>query len=245
MRNIRAIAYCPIFYGREYVFEAIQSVAPFVDKILMFYTDKPSYGFSTDRVCPETEDELKTIALSASDKVEWIKGEWGFEASQRSEVYKYASGYDVIIAFDADEVFCQNDLPKAIEFVANGDKRYYGVNGYVTFWKTFDWEVKDFFRPIRFINLKNLEGAGEVMQTIYHFSCCQSDEIMLYKYEIHGHKDELFPNWLQEKYYAWTPQNPIRFLHMTSKDIWGDALPFDKSTLPQSLKNHPRFKITI
>jgi len=243
--NIRAIAYIALHYGAQYLKEAIQSIAPFVEKIIVFYTEKPSYGFGTEKPCPESEEQLKEIALSASNKVMWAKGEWGQEGAHRHEIFKYAGGYEVIIAFDADEVFEQEDLPKAIEFVANGQYRNYGVNGYINFWKTFDWEVKDFFRPIRFINLKRTDGEGVVDQTIYHFSCCQSDEIMDYKYCVHGHKNEIDSNWLQEKYYAWTPENPVRFLHPTSGQIWGDALAYDKTQLPESLKNHPNYNKTI
>lgn len=242
--DIRSIAYCPILYGKEFLKQAIQSVEPFVERIIMLYTEKPSYGHGTDVDCPETEEELKAIALSASPKVFWVKGNWGQEGEHRNEIYKYADDYDIIISFDADEVFNQEDLPKAIEFIANGDKRNYGVNGYINFWKTFDLEVKDFYRPIRFINLKNEWGTeGEVMQRIYHFSCCQSDEIMRYKYLVHGHASELKNNWLEEKYFGWNPRNQLQYLHPVALDIWGDAFPFDKTTLPQSLKDHPRYQI--
>ena len=241
----KVIAYCPLFYGAEYLEEAIQSVAPFVDKIIILYTDKPSYGFGTDVRCPEPESLLMGIAIGASDKVEWVKGEWGMEGEHRGAIYNYSDGYDIVLAFDADEVFNQEDLPKAIETVYSGTARYYGVEGYINFWKTFDWEVKDFFRPIRFTNLNNTWGEAEVHQTIYHFSCCQSDMIMNFKYLVHGHKNEISDSWLKDKYYAWTPENRVQFLHPSSQQIWGDAFPFDKTTLPDSLKQHPNYNKTI
>lgn len=241
----KVIAYCPLHYGREYLVEAIQSVAPFVDKIIIFYTTKPSYGFGTDVVCPDSEVELREIVLAASDKVWWISGYWGNEGAHRNAIFNFTKGYDIVLTFDADEVFDQEDLPKSLDFVANGKERYYGVNGYVNFWKTFDWEVKDFFRPIRFINLNNEKGETQVDQRIYHFTCCQRDEIMNYKYLVHGHANELKKNWLNQKYYAWTPDNKVQFLHPTSDSIWGDAIMYDKSTLPEALILHPNFNKTI
>lgn len=245
MTNDRVIAYIPLHYGAEYLFQAIQSVAPFVEKIMVFYTNRPSYGFGTDAVCPDSEETLRDIAMAASDKVIWMAGYWGNEGSHRAAIYNFTYRYSGVVTFDADEVFDQNDLSKAIEYMLNGKERYYGVNGYVNFWKTFDWEVKDFYRPIRFINLKNQSGEGVVDQKIFHFSCCQRDEIMRYKYLVHGHADELKRNWLNEFYFAWTVDNKVRFLHPTSNSIWGDAIPFDKNTLPESLLNHPNFNKTI
>lgn len=241
----KVIAYIPLFYGSEFLKEAIQSVAPFVDKIIVFYTDKPSYGFGTEITCPDSEETLRNIAESASDKIEWIKGRWSTEGEHREEILKYADGYDIIMTFDADEVFCQEDLPKALETVYFGTARYWGVQGYINFWKTFDWEVIDFFRPIRFINLLNTWGEAEVHQTVYHFSCCQSDTTMNFKYEVHGHKNEIDGNWLRDKYYAWTPENRVRYLHPASITVWGDAIEFDKTALPDVLKNHPSYNKTI
>lgn len=242
----KVIAYIPLFYGSCYLKEAIQSVAPFVDKIMVFYTDRPSYGFGTEITCPDTEEKLRNIAESESDKIQWVKGQWSTEGEHREEILKYSNGYDVILTFDADEVFNQDDLPVALENVSRGTSRYWGVEGYINFWKTFDWEVKDFFRPIRFINLKEGNfGQSEVHQTIYHFSCCQSDEIMNFKYEVHGHKNEISCDWLRDKYYAWTPENKITFLHPSSQQVWGDAFAYDKTQLPQSLKNHANYNKTI
>ena len=242
-KQIRTIAYAPLHYGIEYLKEAIQAIHPFVEKIILLYAINPSHGHTSNVPCPESEEQIKSVALAASNKVEWVRGNWGMEAAQRETIYDYANGFDVIIAFDADEVFEQEDIQKNIEFVYKSDKRTFGVDGYVNFWKTFDWEVKDQFRPIRFVNNNNSRESGEgiVYQRIYHFGCCQSDEIMNYKYLIHGHIDEIKSNWLKEKYYAWSVNNQVRFLHPTSNDIWGDAFRFNKNKLPQALKEHKNF----
>jgi GT2 family glycosyltransferase len=236
---MKVIAYMPLHYGAEYLKESIQSVAPFVDKIMIFYTNKPSYGFGTNIPCPESEQMLKTIAEEASDKVVWISSYWGNEGAHRGAIYQYSEGYDVILTFDADEVFEPMDIENALKYVYESPQKYFGVNGYVNFWKSFNWEVRDFFRPIRFINLnsKNTE-QGEVYQRIYHFSCAQKEEIMKYKYKIHGHHDELKPDWLNKYYFTWSPTNMVQNLHPTALGIWGDALPFDRTTLPESLKKH-------
>jgi hypothetical protein len=61
---------------------------------------------------------------------------------------------------------------------------------------------------------------------------------MRYKYEIHGHKNELRPDWFEKTYLGWKKGQGD--LHMTSIGLW-EATEFDKNLLPQVLKNHPNF----
>lgn len=246
MNKPRVICYVPLHYGCEYLKESLQSIISLVDKIVIVYSETPSYGHGTNVECPEKEMDLFNIAMPiCGDKLIWRKETFGNEGEHRGFIYNFTKGYDIVLAVDADEVFHTEDLKKAIQYVSEGDKRYYGIAGYLNFWRSFNNVCTDGFTPIRLINLHNESGEGVVMCTIYHFSCAQSKKIMDYKYKIHGHADELRPNWLQDIYYAWTPQNQFRFLHPTSMDIWGDAIPFDKNLLPDSLKQHPNFNKEI
>ena len=115
---------------------------------------------------------------------------------------------------------------------------YIGFGGYVNFWRSFNHACYDGFTPIRFINLKgdNSNGYGVVPCTVYHFSCAQPKYIMDFKYLIHGHKNELRENWLESIYYG----EQMIDVHPTSFGLW-NATPFDKNTLPESLKQHPNF----
>lgn len=236
----RIIAYCPIHYGAEYLEAAIKSVEPFVEKIIMLYTEKPSYGFGTDRPCPESQELLKLIALQASPKVQWEVCAPGDEGHHRGLIMNYAQDYDGVLAFDADEVFDQVDLPVALELCFQTDKRYIGFGGYINFWKSFNYACYDGFTPIRFINLRNHGGQGVVSCKVYHFSTAQKDEIMRYKLEIHGHKDEIRAGWFDLTYQLWTPENNFGDLHLVAIGLW-NATPFDKTTMPQILKDHPNY----
>jgi hypothetical protein len=239
----RVLAYCPIHYGMEYLDAAIRSVAPYVESILMLYTPTPSYGYRTNQPCPESEQQLKDIAQAASDKVVWINiGGAGAEWIHRNLANTYAEGkgYDGILGFDADEVF-GDDLPGAIEEAFNSGVQYIGVDGYINFWKSFNHVCYDGFRPIRFYNLKVHDGSrGEVKCTIYHFSTAQKMEIMNYKLLIHGHFAEIRPNWLEAIYKAWTPEQNQQDLHLVAIGLW-NAVQFDKTTMPQLLKDHPNY----
>lgn len=236
----RVIAYCPLHYGAEYLDVSIRSVDPFVEVIYILYTDKPSYGFGTRMKCPDSEEQLKEIAFKASNKIKWIRVDSGSEGHHRGIISKYWDGYDVVLAFDADEVFDQKDLPNAIRMAAQSENRYLGVNGYVNFWRSFDWACYDGFTPVRFYNLKRDSGTGTVYCKIYHFSTAQGMDTMRYKLDIHGHKSEIRQGWLEDKYEAWTPENNIQDLHLVSIGLW-NAVPFDKTQLPEMLKEHPNY----
>jgi len=240
----RIIAYCPLHYGIEYLSEAIKAVEPFVEKIVMLYTSKPSYGYNTQLVCPDSEDELRDIALSASNKVQWHNIQAYAENQHRGLIYKIAQeeNFDGILTFDADEILEPADIASFIETAMVSDKRYIGVSGYINFFKSFNWCCYDGFEPIRFINLHRIDGQGSAKCRIYHFSTAQRLDIMKYKLEIHGHKVEIRPNWLNDVYLRWEPGMTIdKGLHLVSHDLW-NAVSFDKNELPLLLKQHPNFQ---
>lgn len=236
----RVIGYIPLFYGKEYLSACIKSMEPFVERILIFYVDKPSQGHGTDLECPETEQELKEIAEAASPKVEWYKDFFGNEGEHRANIYKYSKGYDLVLTLDGDEVIDPNDAQNALDSAYASANRYHGIAGFINFWRSFSWVCTDGFTPVRIINLNNEEGEGVVPCKIYHFSCAQSEAIVRYKWAISGHKDELIPGWIDEVFYKWTPGCFMNDLHPVAHDIW-NATPFDKSTLPDVLKTHPNY----
>lgn len=231
----------PLHYGKEYLKESLESVVNHVEKFVVLYTNTPSYGFGTEAKCPDTEEELFNIAQSVlGDKLIWVKGGWGQEGAHRGEILRYSGGYDGILAIDSDEVYEQESLAKAIDTAMKSDRRYAGFGGYINFFRSFNHVCVDGFTPIRFTNLHNDEVTGMVVVacTVWHFSCAQSREIMDYKYLIHGHKNELREDWLNGIFYSEQMKN----VHMTSLGLW-NAEPFDKNTLPQSLKDHKYFNL--
>ena len=236
---MKVLGYIPLHYGAEYLEQAIKSIAPVCDKIIVLYTKTPSYGHTTDIECPEQEWQLKFIALNASEKVEWKSyNRFAYEGHHRSEIFKFTEGYDMMVTVDADEVWDTQSLRQALEDASLLDNRHIQVNGFVHFWKSFNTICKDGFLPVRIHNLKSSnEVQGCVNGTIYHFGYAQKDEIMIYKWMIHGHQNELRPGWM-EKYINWTKgENDV---HPVAIGIWNPE-PFDKENLPDSLKEHENY----
>ncbi len=233
---MRVIGYIPLFYGKEYLHACIKSMENHVEKILIVYTDKPSQGHATSLICPETEEELKVIALNASPKVEWHKGEFSHEAEHRNYILKYSEGYDLIFTLDADEIVEEKDIQQALKLAYESDKRHIGISGFINFWRSFNHACYDGFIPYRIVNLRNQSGAGQVDCRIYHFSTAQNIETIRFKWNVSGHKDELRKRWIDEVYLG----SGLIDLHPVAFGLW-NATPFDKETLPDILKQHPNY----
>lgn len=239
-KTMRVIGYIPLMYGAEYLEACIKSMENHVEKIIIVYTEKPSQGHATNIPCPETEEELKSIALNASGKCEWHKSEFGSESAHRNYILPFASGYDLVFTLDADEIVHQDDIKEALAYAYNSNRRHIGFRGFINFWRSFNNVCIDGFVPYRIVNLKNSAGTDAVNCRVYHFSTAQKIETIRFKWNVSGHKDELRRNWIDKIYLGWTPENNLQDLHPVAIGLW-NAVPFDKETLPEILKSHPNF----
>lgn len=240
-RKYKVLGYMPLHYGKDYLRESLESVRDHVDQFVVLYTEIPSYGFGTTMRCPDSEAEMRAIAEDVlGDKLIWVKGGWGQEGAHRGEILRYSGGFDLILTLDADEVYCQKTLPTAIETFMQTGNRYGMIGGYVNFWRSFNHACYDGFTPVRMTKVMSDPDAGSVVVpcTVYHFSTAQRREIMEYKLDIHGHKNEIRPRWLEDVYFS----DVMEDLHLTSFGLW-NATPFDKTTLPESLKKHAYYNL--
>lgn len=237
---MRVIGYIPLMYGKEYLEACIKSMEKHVEKIIVVYTDQPSQGHATHIPCPENEQELKDIAFKASDKVEWHKGLFAFEAQHREYILKHCTGYDLVFTLDADEVVEDKDIQNALKLAYESDKRHIGISGFINFWRSFNYACYDGFIPYRIINLRNSGGTGQVDCRIYHFSTAQDINTIRFKWNISGHKDELKKGWIDNVYLKWTPENNFPDLHPVSIGLW-NATPFDKENITRGFKTTRKF----
>ena len=235
---MKVIGFYILHYGKEYLDASLRSIENFCDKIIIFYSPTPSQGYGTDLVCPDTREELKAIA-DKHPKVEGKDITAYTEGEHTSLIFQYANGYDALLRADADEIFDQEDLAKALKIVETHDARYFGVNGFKHLWKSFDKVLVDWFQPVRICKPAVAEGKNAIIDCrVYHFGYCQDIKTIEYKISVSGHKSEWRPEWL-ELYRDWTPDK--KWLHPTSKTIWEHPEPFDKNTMPDFMKSHPNF----
>lgn len=242
---MKVLGFCPIYYGIEYLAESLGSIVNHCDKVVVAYTHNPSHGHNTSIKCPDTREEIYSIASHVlGDKLIWDEQHsYPAENSHRNQIHKYSHGYDLILSIDADEVYKEEDLKLALEYAFKNGSRYYGLKGYINFWKSFNHACYDGFRPIRIENLHNINQSQDLNcpLTVYHFSTAQSEKIMRFKYSIFGHANEIKPNWLDQTYFGWDKENNyLTDVHCVAYNIWNPS-PFDKNILPESLKNHPNY----
>lgn len=236
---MKVCAYIMCHYGAEYLEVSIKAIEPVCDKIFIIYSQKPSHSHGTIDECPEKEWQLKFIAQNASPKVEWKSYElFSHEGAHRNEIFNFTDGFDICVNADADEVWDTESLKQAIEDASKLDNRFIQVNGFVHFWKSFNHICTDGFLPVRIINLHSDNPVqGCVNGRIYHFGYAQNIEMMEYKWKIHGHHSELREDWWS-KYLDWKEGDED--VHPVAKNLW-TPYRFDKTTLPEILKNHENF----
>ena len=240
---MKVLAYTALHYGMEYLEQTIKSIDDHVDKIVCLYTEKPSYGFNSVIKCPESEKDLRDLAHASSNKIQWVKIRAKNEGQHRNMAFNYSAGYDIMLTLDSDEIMERDSLADLIKRASQTDSRYIGIDGFVNFWRSFDYIVVDWFHPVRIHNLRSKNRQQkDIKGTVYHMGYAQSEAIMRYKFQVHGHKNEIMSNYLDKKYYAWTQIDcGVNWLHPASTTIWQDAEKYDKSQLPDLLKSHPNF----
>lgn len=234
-----------LHYGSDYLGTALQGVDGIVDKIIILYSARPSHGSATRMQCPDSRLQLLEIAQNniKTSAWDWHDVTANQEHQHREMAFDYANGYDILVNFDSDEVWHREGLREAIGQASKLDSKYIQLrhDSWVNFWRSFDFVVRDGFNPVRLHNLRSTNKKQEMVTgRLYHFGCAQSEAIMRYKYEIHGHRSEIRPNYLNQLYYGWTPENQFGDVHPVALGLWNPE-PFDKTTLPDYLKAHSNY----
>ncbi len=238
-------AYMPIHYGKDYLEYAIKSIINHVDRLVIFYTNKPSYGYGTNDQCPDAEAELFDIIhnCKVENKLAIIRGAWNNEGEHRQAAEEWAklNDYDILMACDYDEIWDEGELKKAIDYVKNTNYRNYLVH-MRHFWRSFSKVCNDPCLPVRFIKFKGDETGIIPDVTVNHFGYAIPDALMKYKWQIHGHKAELRSDWLENMWDKFP--EVLKDLHPTNLNFW-NAEDYDKSKLPDLLKIHPFYNLEV
>lgn len=237
-------SYSIVHYGLDYLPWALRSVYDQVDRLHVVYTPTPSHGHQADARPPDARLDILNAAIAhdPDDKV-WVYEMSGVreEGDQRNKAVEICrlSGAEMILVVDCDEVWPADTLARAIEFVRAADSARDWLINFTHLWRSFGWACRDNNWPVRIIDLRHNSGTGYIPQElgeIYHFGYAVRDELMRYKWQIHGHKDELRPGWLVDKWAAWPPAMDC---HPTNTDNWWMPEPFDRERLPEFMRQHP------
>jgi hypothetical protein len=242
----KILAYVSCHYGKDYLGYAIRSIYPFVDKILILYTPKPSYGHHTELVNPDNEKDIRLAAFKFGDpdhKIKWMEGQYGNEGQHRHVATEYAQnmGYDTVMALDYDEIWDHESIRSAIQYVINSDKKIFRVP-MIHFWRSFNYVCRDLAQPVRFTKLSGEGDAYVPLETpVYHFGYAIPTDLLAYKSSIHGHKDEWRENWFNE---VWLADRRTDVHPTCEQDFWTPE-DFDKRKLPKFMRKHPFYNLEV
>jgi hypothetical protein len=244
MTNPKVHSYVILHYGLDYLSYAIRSIYNYVDVINIFYTDKPSHGYNTNIQPPETKEQLQQAAFlhNPDKKIKWFDYQGilqeGVQRDTAVAVCK-SQGADIVLVVDSDEVWDGLTLDLAIRRVWESDSARNWLINFTHLWRSFNWCCKDEGWPVRLLDLRHIDGTEYIPREygeIFHFGYAVRDAIMRYKWQIHGHKGELRPDWFETKWDAWPPPEDC---HPTNeRGFWNPEL-FDRGRLPKIMQSHP------
>lgn len=237
-----------LHYGKDYLPYAIRSVYDQVDLCHIFYTPTPSHGHQTNIPPPEKRDELIAAAYDydPDDKVLWYDMvNVTHEGPQRDLALRTVrdAGADLVLVADCDEIWPDDLAAEFLGLVERSNSARNWLANMVHFWRSFGWACSDQGWPVRIIDLRQAGGTAYLPREsgrIYHFGYAVRDKIMRYKWRIHGHKNELRPEWFDTKWGVWPPPGDC---HPTNDKGFWHPEPFDKTQLPAFMKAHPFYDL--
>lgn len=250
---MRVESYHVIHYGVDYLPWSLRSVYDQVDRLNIFFTPHPSHGHGTNAPPPETRQQLFDAAYQydPQGKIYWYDVDhiWN-EGQQRDYAVAMCqhNGAQIIVVCDYDEIWHDYVLDRALSHVrqTNGARNW--LVNMVHFWKSFNFACRDANWPVRIIDTRHQGGTGYVDKEfgdIYHFGYAITNRVMSYKMQIHGHRNELRPNWYEKKWQAWPPVEDCHPTNGRKEDGtgWWNPEPFDKRTLPALMRGHPFYDL--
>lgn len=243
---MKVISFTCLHYGLDYLEWAIRSVIDHVDEHWVVYSPVGSHGFRTDRVCPDTREELYAAAQrGAGDKLRWHEGTYAHEGEHRGMVHQLAPDADVILVVDADEVWAEGlaeqfTAPGA--FIMTRDTVQRWRLPIIHYWRSFyRCVLYDPAFPVRVIYPKAASGEDTIstfpFTMINHFGYAQRPEIVEYKQHTHGHKGEWRKDvdWFNDVFMA----NRQTDTHPVGSEYWNPEQVNPWYYLPHFMRQHP------
>lgn len=234
-----------LHYGKPYLDAAIRSVIDSVDRHYVIYSPVGSHGHHSEAICPDSRDDLYAIAeRAAGSKLVWHEGIYPHEGAQRDSIFALAPDADVVVVADYDEIYPDGLVDDLIEQTSTWRRRNIRVP-MVHFWRSFRRAVlHDPAYPVRLI-YPHVQDGEETAHTrpIAHMGYAIPVELMRYKWQIHGHKNELRRDvdYFTDIYEA----NRQHDTHPVGSDAWNpeEVNPWD--WLPEWMKQHPYANLEV
>lgn len=245
---MKVVGFTCLHYSKEYLEYAIRSVIDHVDEHYVVYSPIGSHGHRTDRVCPDTREELYAAAQrGAGDKLRWSEGEFAHEGLHRGRIHELAPDADCIVVVDADEVYPTNFFPDREVFDLSPMlmPRYVRVPIIHYFRSFYRCVLHDPAWPVRIVYPKASPGETTLggFPPINHFGYAQRPEIVEYKQHTHGHKGEWRRDvdWFADVFMA----NRQHDTHPVGSEYWNPEAVNPLDYMPAWMAEHPYYNLQV
>lgn len=245
---MRVHSYTIVHYGKDYIGYALQSVHDQMDQVHIVYTPYPTHGHQTEHKPPENGGEILEAVLEhdPEQKVQWHEVHHVRHEGPHRDLAVGAcqnAGAEMVLVVDCDEVWNRKTLKSALAYAWDQNKARNWLINFTHLWRSFDWCCRDEGWPVRILDLRHFGGTAYIpreLGEIYHFGYATTSSLMWYKWQIHGHKNELRPEWWKERWMKWPP---VGDCHPTNRDGFWNPEPFDKAKLPELMRSHPFYDL--
>lgn len=239
-------AYTALHYGSPYLAYAIRSVIADVDRYYVLYSPNGSHGTRSNAELPASDNRaaLQEIARQeAGDKLEWIDGLWFNEGQQRDSIYGYASGAELILVVDYDEIWQTGAAAQAIERARRGEAEKYRVP-MIHYWRSFYWGfTRDPAWPVRVLKPGGFNEQYIDIAPVNHMGYAIPTWLLKYKMDIHGHRGQWRRdcNWMIERWQV----NAKFDCHPVGSDFWNAEPILPDQTMPEFMREHPYYELEV
>lgn len=248
---MKVVAYTALHYGACYLKWAIRSIIDEVDAYYVIYSPAGSHGHHTDAQNPDSREKLYEIARRASgNKFNWHEGIFPHEGAQRDYITALAPDADVIVALDFDEIWEEGLLVRALDAVAlRPEVRRWRIpfrHYYRSFYRCV---LRDPAYPHRVYNMRATSDSEATLGTglaVNHLGYAIPPALMRYKWQVHGHKNELRHDvdYFKDVYEAnqQTDCHPCGNVHWNAEWVQPFAAPY---LMPDWMLDHPYAKLEV
>jgi len=198
-----------VLYGADFVQESIKSILPYVDKVFVFWTNKP-FGDSTSVIYkgervqfPEKVDDIveqiQEMQKENPDKIELMYDHWGMPDNQvthlvNDRIIPYFPKPNVVVFMEPDMVWSKEQIKAAMkQFQESGD--LCAGSRQVEMWKNLNYRIPErdrfgaiFYNMNGFFSLPETGKNGSVKDTkkldahVHNLGFCLNEETMYWKH---------------------------------------------------------------
>jgi hypothetical protein len=243
------VAHYVMYLDDFFLEDSIESVYPYVDKIIIARTLIPWNGPPTD--LKETEKNLRKIVNLFGDKIEIYRGRFPDEQTQRNWLLNISQKRSHKGAFivDCDEIFIGNFFKNIYNFIEENHPKALRIP-YFNFIKDASFSVAppyenglfyvDLAADPQFIWARSCNVEQTFLESkepeILHFSYVRkNDEDIIRKIRSFSHAHDIdWEQWFQEVYVNFNPG--LQNFHPIFPEIWGKLQLFDHNKFPLKIK---------